>query len=102
MTPYGRAYRLGGDEFCAVVDADVSTAGPIIDKASAALSEEGDGYAVAASHGVVYLPDEAVDAKTAMQIADRRLYAHKAERKVGRDFGPIPESLTDDRRVMPR
>jgi diguanylate cyclase (GGDEF)-like protein/putative nucleotidyltransferase with HDIG domain len=79
--PHGRAYRLGGDEFCALVAADSVSAPQIVATASAALTEQGQGFAVAASYGVVLMPSEAGEAATAMQIADRRLYANKGERK---------------------
>jgi two-component system cell cycle response regulator len=82
VRPYGTAYRLGGDEFCALVRTDAPGASPIIAAALAALSDHGRGFVVAASYGSVLLPHEAADARTAMQIADRRLYGHKGQRRV--------------------
>jgi diguanylate cyclase (GGDEF)-like protein len=78
---WGRAYRLGGDEFCVLVEAASGEAERIVDAASAALTEHGRGFVVRASHGVVFLPDEASEPSSAMQIADQRLYGSKGARR---------------------
>ena len=54
---YGTAYRLGGDEFCVLASA--ATAGPsrLIERAAAALTEEGEGFSVRCSLGSVLMPD---------------------------------------------
>ena len=67
------AYRMGGDEFCALLDA----AEPPIEAAAAALTEHGEGFRIECSYGSVRLPDEASDAGTALRIADQRMYALK-------------------------
>jgi diguanylate cyclase (GGDEF)-like protein len=74
---YGRAYRLGGDEFCVLAAA--TTAGPssLIERAAAALSEEGEGFTVTCSHGSVLMPFEASELTEALRIADDRMYVHK-------------------------
>jgi diguanylate cyclase (GGDEF)-like protein len=81
VRPYGRAYRLGGDEFCALVDTDAPGTEAIVAAATVALSEQGQGFVVTASHGMVLLPHEATDTSAAMQIADQRLYGHKGSRR---------------------
>ena len=81
VSPRGRAYRLGGDEFCALVRADDGGAGSVIAAGIEALSEQGQGFSVSASHGVVLLPEEADDPSAAMQIADQRLYGNKGTRQ---------------------
>ena len=81
VAPYGRAYRLGGDEFCALVATDAAGAGAIVAAAELALTERGRGFQVTASHGTVLLPDEATDSSAAMQIADQRLYGNKGSRQ---------------------
>ena len=70
MKPYGGAYRVGGDEFCVLVMTGASSAKTIIALAAAALSEQGEGFAIKASHGAVILPHEARDATAG--DADRR------------------------------
>ena len=76
----GRAYRLGGDEFCARVDLKGLAPDVVIRRASAALAETGAGFTVDASLGVVLLPHEADNAEHALQIADERMYANKPSR----------------------
>ncbi len=73
----GRAYRLGGDEFCLLVECTAAEVDAIIAGAGAALSERGEGFSVTASQGSVLLPSEAGSMKEAMQLADRRMYANK-------------------------
>jgi GGDEF domain-containing protein len=74
----GRAFRLGGDEFCAVVASDVPG-----ERLLGALGEVGDGFVVGASEGRVLLGVEARDAHEALGIADRRLYREKLHRPSG-------------------
>ncbi|MBB4664942.1 diguanylate cyclase (GGDEF)-like protein [Conexibacter arvalis] len=73
----GRAYRLGGDEFCVLLPGTLGANDPLIARAVAALEERGDGFAVGASYGVVTIPHEADSATHALQLADQRMYAAK-------------------------
>jgi two-component system cell cycle response regulator len=73
--PCGCAYRLGGDEFCALLRGDSGET--MVGDCLQALSAEGDGFAVTCSYGSVMLPAEARDAGEALQLADERMYAHK-------------------------
>lgn len=77
----GLAYRLGGDEFC-VLTADDAVGRAAVDAASAALVEQGDGWSVTASFGIVELPREATSTSEALRVADRRMYAQKDRRPV--------------------
>jgi two-component system, cell cycle response regulator len=79
--PKGRAYRLGGDEFCLLAECTAAEVDAIIAGASAALSERGEGFAIAASQGNVLLPSEADSVKAAMLLADRRMYANKVSER---------------------
>jgi diguanylate cyclase (GGDEF)-like protein len=81
VNPLGRAYRLGGDEFCALVAGAGDGVEAMVERASGALDEQGRGFHVSASHGVVLLPEETVDADHAMQLADQRLYSSKGARR---------------------
>jgi two-component system cell cycle response regulator len=78
---HGRAYRLGGDEFCVLMEGDADSAPPIVEAAARALTEHGHGFEIATSHGVVLLPTEADDPTDALQIADQRLYGNKGARR---------------------
>jgi diguanylate cyclase (GGDEF)-like protein len=75
MQGNGRAYRLGGDEFCVLADADARERVELL--APAALAEHGDGFSITASYGAVAIPQEAAIANEALLIADQRMYAQK-------------------------
>ena len=82
MGTTSEAYRMGGDEFCALVrvpkDGDETL---VVREAALALSERGEGFTVDSSFGTVALPDEAYDPVEALQLADRRMYRHKDRRR---------------------
>jgi two-component system cell cycle response regulator len=78
----GEAYRLGGDEFCVLVSAGSDGIDPILAACTAALHERGEGFEVTSSFGVVVLPEEADTPTLALQLADRRMYARKGERRM--------------------
>jgi diguanylate cyclase (GGDEF)-like protein len=73
----GRAYWLGGDEFCAIAPGAAPENRWVEARAAAALTERGEGFAVCATSGAVVLPDEADTAELALQAADRRMYQRK-------------------------
>lgn len=74
----GRAYRLGGDEFCVLWPLDAHLA---VRDVEHALSDRGPRHEVTAAHGDIELPMEAADADAALRIADGRMYAHKAAQR---------------------
>ncbi len=71
----GRAYRLGGDEFCALLWGDCGE--EMVEACTLALAEEGEGFSIGSSHGSVMLPEEASGPDMALQLADERMYACK-------------------------
>jgi two-component system, cell cycle response regulator len=73
----GRAYRMGGDEFCVLASAAHVGPGTLISTAAAALSAEGEGFSISCSYGSVLLPEEADRISDALRIADGRMYVHK-------------------------
>ncbi len=79
---HGRAYRLGGDEFCVVVHPGPAGLEVLADACVAALAEHGEGFDVTTSHGVVEAPMEVTTPTEALQLADRRMYARKGDRRV--------------------
>jgi two-component system, cell cycle response regulator len=78
---HGRAYRMGGDEFCVLLH---DRADGAVAAAATALSESGRGFMIGASHGLVVPAVEATSAAEALQIADHRMYEHKAGRSAAR------------------
>jgi len=72
---HGRAYRLGGDEFCALLWGDSGE--EMVSACLQALSAEGKGFSIRASYGSVLAPAETVDPEHALQLADKRMYTYK-------------------------
>jgi diguanylate cyclase (GGDEF)-like protein len=83
----GSAYRMGGDEFCILLDERDCASGFLefaadaVDAAADALTEHGEGFAIGCSYGFVLLPDEADGPSEALRVADQRMYAHKHSRR---------------------
>ncbi|MDX6400294.1 MAG: hypothetical protein QOF27_900 [Gaiellaceae bacterium] len=71
VEPAGSCYRLGGDEFCALLRDDVDER--ILHLCVEALSESGEAFTIASSFGSVLLPIETADADAALHLADERL-----------------------------
>lgn len=81
VEPYGTAYRMGGDEFCVLFDRSHSPemCEELMSASVAALAEQGLGFSITASHGVVHIPEETSDPAAILQLADQRLYRRKEE-----------------------
>jgi diguanylate cyclase (GGDEF)-like protein len=78
VTAPGRAYRLGGDEFCVIAPtAGIDDLPAFLDRANAALTACGEGFSIGCSHGSVLMPDETSDTEEALQLADQRMYVAK-------------------------
>jgi diguanylate cyclase (GGDEF)-like protein len=98
---HGRAYRLGGDEFCVVLQPGPAGVDVLADACVAALAEHGEGFDVTTSHGVVEAPVEVTDATEALQLADQPdLHLHMRGTAdlaltVGRELGMRAEELDD-------
>jgi len=74
----GGAYRLGGDEFCALVPGDPAQLEAARSAARAALTEHGLGFSITPSLGSASMPLEARTATNALHLADKRMYQEKA------------------------
>jgi two-component system cell cycle response regulator len=72
----GRAYRVEGDQFCALVPAAEREAGEIA-MALFVSGTKDDETVLGRAHGVVTLPDDASDPEEALQLAGQRLAADK-------------------------
>jgi diguanylate cyclase (GGDEF)-like protein len=94
----GRAYRLGGDEFCVLAPLNEEPAS-LVASTLAALSEKGEGFTIGCSHGAVELPREARDASEALRVADERLYAAKRSdrRSPGRQSAAVLLQVLSER-----
>jgi two-component system, cell cycle response regulator len=77
----GEAYRLGGDEFCVLLDGTGEESERTLARCVVALTDRGHGFDVGCSHGAAKLPSEADERAAALTLADRRLYSEKFERR---------------------
>jgi diguanylate cyclase (GGDEF)-like protein len=82
VSPRGTSYRLGGDEFCMLVQADANEVRPLISAACSALSSTGEGFRIDTAVGQVVIPFEASTPSMALRLADDRMYAHKGSERV--------------------
>lgn len=83
----GTAYRMGGDEFCALWgQSPAGHESASATEAVAALSEQGEGFSIGCSFGAVLLPAEATDAIEALRMADQRMYVQKAGGRVSAEI----------------
>jgi diguanylate cyclase (GGDEF)-like protein/putative nucleotidyltransferase with HDIG domain len=79
VTP-GVAYRMGGDEFCAILEGVGTPAQEALTRAHEALSERGDAFSIRSSSGIATCPAEADTVRDALRVADARMYAAKTTR----------------------
>jgi diguanylate cyclase (GGDEF)-like protein len=86
---HGRAYRIGGDEFCVLARPGRAGIDPIIAIAARALSDHGEGFSLTTSHGAVLLPADASTATEAMRAVDLRMYENKNSSRVPADAQTI-------------
>jgi diguanylate cyclase (GGDEF)-like protein len=78
VEPHGAAYRLGGDEFCALVTARVEDPHALFLQARAALGEHGGAFTVTCAAGAVEIPRETKEPMHALRLADQHMYREKA------------------------
>ena len=80
----GMAYRMGGDEFCAILEAYDMAYGAALERATQALSETGDAFTISSSSGIAACPAEADTVADALRVADGRMYVAKMSRALDR------------------
>jgi len=81
VEPEGEAFRLGGDEFCALTPLSERSLQEVCQAAVHALSEHGQGFDISTAYGCIMLPGEASERAEALQLVDERLYADKRSRQ---------------------
>lgn len=94
----GKAYRLGGDEFCVLLTGRHTRGDATIRAARAALVEHGSGFTITASCGVVFLGEEASSVSDALNLADERMYADKSG--AGRSSRAGAQTVTMQQNVL--
>jgi diguanylate cyclase (GGDEF)-like protein len=81
VRPYGTAYRVGGDEFCVLIDAPLSDPQELLAEACESLSERGGAFDITASAGAVAIPRDTAEPTQALLFADQRMYQEKAAKR---------------------
>jgi diguanylate cyclase (GGDEF)-like protein len=89
----GIAYRIGGDEFCVLLDCSEDRFEPVVREAAEALTASEKGVEVSSSWGGARVPDEAGDPSEALQLADVRMYAQKESRRVAATQPRLDETV---------
>jgi diguanylate cyclase (GGDEF)-like protein len=79
----GRAYRLGGDEFCALLSIAAQSPELVGQELAAAMSQQGEGFLVTASYGCALAPEDGRDTTALLRRADDEMYARKGRRRPG-------------------
>jgi diguanylate cyclase (GGDEF)-like protein len=79
----GRAYRLGGDEFCALLSVSSQSPELVGEQLAAAMSLQGEGFLVTASYGCALAPEDGRDTTVLLRRADDEMYARKGRRRPG-------------------
>jgi diguanylate cyclase (GGDEF)-like protein len=103
LPPGGRAFRMGGDEFCAVVREAPDAAPRIGATAGAALSDAGEGFDIDSAWGFVVAPQEGETTHELLRLADRRMYASKAGRSsIGRRSARVLVQSLEERDAAER
>ncbi len=85
----GTAYRIGGDEFCLLLNCEEERFEEAAQRAAKALTASEKGVEVGASWGRASIPEEAGDPTAALQLADVRMYAQKESRRVATPYREI-------------
>jgi two-component system, cell cycle response regulator len=81
----GSAYRMGGDEFAVLTAGEGAAVEEVKVRAAEALTASGKGFELSAAWGAVSIPSEADTPRSAMQLADVRMYAQKESRRLSHD-----------------
>jgi diguanylate cyclase (GGDEF)-like protein len=77
----GRAYRMEGSQFCALLPNRDRQPGEIVMAISVAAESDQDELPIYRSHAEVVLPADAADPDTALKLAAERLAAHKQRQR---------------------
>ena len=78
----GHAYRIGGDEFCALLQTDASPTA-VGEGLATAMAQYGEGFSVTASFGCAVAPVDGGDTTALLRRADDEMYARKGRRRPG-------------------
>ena len=94
----GTAFRMGGDEFCVLIEPGADDPEQLVRSAAAALSETGEGFTIGCSYGSILLPERGRGPRGG--AADRRP-AHVRPEARRPDVGRAPEQGRAAARARP-
>ena len=94
----GAAYRIGGDEFCVVVNGSAALVDAVTKRAAEGLTASNHGVEVSASWGAATVPDEAPNPSEAMRHSQTCV----CTRRRSRAASPTPRSRCCRRSRRPR
>jgi diguanylate cyclase (GGDEF)-like protein len=89
----GRAYRMGGDEFCALLTIDSEAPERIGEELAEAMARHGEGFSVTASYGCALAPRDGRETTGLIRQADDEMYARKGRRRLGTER-QVEDALT--------
>jgi two-component system cell cycle response regulator len=92
---HGHAYRLGGDEFCVLLEGRRTPGDRLIAAVGGTLVERGSAFTIGAAMGTAVVPDEAPTPSAALQLADERMYADKARSSRGQTRDVLMQVLNE-------
>ena len=75
---HGNLYRIGGDEFVALIDQDRPAPAGLVERIRQATFDHGESFDIQASMGVADFPGEGETVEAVIALADERMYARKA------------------------
>lgn len=75
---HGNLYRIGGDEFVALLDQDLPASAALVEGIHQATRDRGESFEIQASMGTAAFPREGETIEAVMALADERMYAKKA------------------------
>jgi diguanylate cyclase (GGDEF)-like protein len=73
----GTAYRMGGDEFCALAHCSPERAKSFSSRCAEAMALRGQGFSITAAHGAVAIPGDHDTPASVLALADERMYQQK-------------------------
>jgi diguanylate cyclase (GGDEF)-like protein len=76
----GHVYRMGGDEFCALLTPGARPPEQLGEELAAAMSRRGEDFSISASYGCALAPADGEDTTTLLRRADERMYERKGRR----------------------
>jgi len=89
----GRAYRMGGDEFCVIALGDQAEG--VLELARETLRDDADGILVSCSLGTVRIEQPTMTAAEAFRMADQRLYDDKRSSRAADEVLPAEAPVAE-------